>query len=296
MPLRPTNDAWNFPHLVWFGPADEAPTCPSHLLHQFTRYRDLIVPDASCKACTCSSSTGSCTPPSTFVAHAAVCDFVSGSVETPFTPPDAWDGACTAENAVPASLDCGGVPCVQSLDVGPLGKTDVGCAPSAPSTLPLPEPKWGEVALACEGLEDTGLSACEENEMCVPRADAGFRSCVFLDGDSVCPAEGYTERHVYYRTFTNTRTCTACTCGAVEGSACKAAVTAYTDDACDAFLLGTSISSDKGACIDMSPLGQSLGSKRVTNLMYAAGTCAPSGGELEGSAEPSGPVTFCCVP
>ncbi|HVK66935.1 MAG TPA: hypothetical protein VM694_20760 [Polyangium sp.] len=230
------------------------------------------------------------------MAHAAVCDFVSGSAETPFHPPDAWDGACTAENAVPASLDCGGVPCVQSLTVGKLGTTDVGCVPSAASTLPLPTPQWGEVAIACEGLEDTGLSACAEDEMCAPRVDEGFHACVVLDGDAICPVEGYTERHVYYRTFTNTRTCTACSCGDVEGSSCTAAVTAYKDDACDAFLLGTTISSDKGACIDMSPLGQPLGSKRVTDLKYSSGTCAPSGGTLEGVAEPSEPVTFCCVP
>ncbi|TKD09665.1 hypothetical protein [Polyangium fumosum] len=296
MPLRPTNYAWSFPHLVWFGPADMAPTCPGNLLHQFTRYRKLIVPAASCDACTCSSSTGSCTPPSTFVAHAAVCDLVSGAAETPFTSPDVWDGACTAENAVPASLDCGGVPCVQSLTVGKLGKTDGGCAPSAPSTLPLPEPHWGEAAVACEGLEDSGLAACADDEMCVPLANAGYQSCVFLEGDATCPIEGYTERHVYYRTFTNTRTCSVCSCGAVEGSACTAAVTAYKDDACGAFLLGTSVSSDKGACIDMSPAGQPLGSKRVTDLLYTSGTCAPSGGELEGVAEPSEPITFCCVP
>lgn len=295
VPLRPTDYAFSFPHMVWFGSEHEAPTCPGNLVHQFTRYRDLIVPPASCPSCTCAPSTGSCAPPSTFIAHAAACAG-DGAAETPFAPPDGWDGSCSAENAVPASLDCGGVPCVQSLTVDPLVKTDVGCEPSPPSTLPLPEPRWGEVAIACEGLEDTGLSACADDEMCVPLADQGFRYCVHFEGNVNCPVGGYSERHVYFRTFTNTRTCAECTCGAVEGSSCTGTVTAYKDDACGAFLLGTSISSVKGACIDMDPAGQPLGSKRVADLTYTTGTCVASGGELEGVAEPSGPYTFCCAP
>ncbi|MDI3289675.1 hypothetical protein [Polyangium sp. 15x6] len=296
VPLRPTDHPFTDPHHVWFGPADNPAACPSGLLPQFVRYAGLVVPDLACPECTCGASTGTCAPPSTFVAQAAVCDLASGSVETPFAPPDAWDGACTAENAVPADLDCGGVPCVQSLTIGPVQKLAESCAPTLPSTSPLPATPWEEVAVACEGLTGTAWAGCEMEEMCVPKAAPGFRYCVVVEGDVVCPTTGYSERHLFYRDKVDTRACAACSCGPVEGSACTATATVFKDDACSSFLLGTSVSSEEGACVDMSPKGQALASKRVADLTYHAGACAPSGGGPEGTAAPTGPVTFCCAP
>jgi hypothetical protein len=134
------------------------------------------------------------------------------------------------------------------------------------------------------------------DEMCVPTAAPAFKYCVSIEGDMACPEEGYTERHLFYRELVDTRKCEECSCGPVEGSLCTATATVFKDAKCSSFLLGTSISSEKGACVDMSPLGQALGSKQVTDLAYAPGSCAANGGGLSGTAEPTGPVTFCCVP
>ncbi|UQA55547.1 hypothetical protein [Polyangium aurulentum] len=295
VPIRPTDYAFSFPHQVWFGPASDPAACPPDVKSQFVRYKGLIVPPAECPACSCGPSTGSCAPPSSFVAHAALCNAPPGAVETPFPPPDAWDGTCTAENAVPADLDCGGVPCIQSITVGPLGKTDDGCEATGTATTPLPEPTWESIAVACEGVMPQGWGGCAQDEMCVPKADPGFGQCVFIDGDFSCPTEGYTQRFLYYRDFESDRKCTDCTCGAVEGSACTATATIYKDEACGAFLTGTSINADDEACLEMNP-GQALGSKQVTDFAYLPGVCMASGGELEGTAKEVDPVTFCCVP
>jgi hypothetical protein len=225
-----------------------------------------------------------------------MCNAPPGATETPFPPPAAWDGACTAENAIPAGLDCGGVPCVQSITVGPLGKTDDGCVGSGNGTTALPPPSWELRAVACEGVMAQGWGGCAQDEMCVPKADPGFQQCVFIDGDFSCPTEGYTERFLYYRGLENDRKCTDCACGAVEGSVCTATATIYKDQACGAFLTGTSVSSEKETCQEMNPTGQALGSKLVTDFAYLPGVCMASGGELEGTAEAVDPVTFCCVP
>ncbi|MDI1428202.1 hypothetical protein [Polyangium sorediatum] len=296
VPLRPTDYSFTDPHHVWFGPAQNPAACASGMLPQFVRYAGLVVPPLACPDCTCGASTGACAPPSTFVAQAAICDLAAGSVETSFAPPDAWDGACTAENAVPADLDCEGAPCIQSIAIGPVQKLGESCAPTPPSTLPIPATSWEEVAIACEGLTGMAWAGCEMDEMCVPKAAPGFHYCVAAEGDVVCPTTGYSERHLFYRNKVDTRTCAACSCGPVEGSSCTATATVFKDDACGVFLLGTSISSEEGACVDMSPEDRALGSKRVTDFMYDPGACAASGGGPEGTATPTGPVTFCCEP
>ncbi|UQA61834.1 hypothetical protein [Polyangium aurulentum] len=297
VPLRPTDYAFSFPHQVWFGPASNPAACPSEVKNQFVRFKGLVVPPTECLACSCGPSTGSCAPPSSFVAHAAECNSPPGAAETPFPPPAAWDGTCTAENAVPADLDCGGVPCVQSITVGPLEKTDDGCAAQGGNgTMPLPEPSWELVAVACEGVMAQGWGGCAQDEMCVPEADPGFQQCVFIDGDVSCPTQGYTQRFLYYRTFVNDRHCTECACGPVEGSVCTATAAIYKDQACGSLLAGGSVSSEKDACHDMNPTGQAVGSKQVTDFAYLPGVCMESGGELEGTAAPADPVTFCCSP
>jgi hypothetical protein len=203
---------------------------------------------------------------------------------------------CTAENAVPAGLDCGGVPCVRSITVGPLGKTDDGCvAQGGNGATALPPPSWESVAVACEGVMAQGWGGCEQDEMCVPKAGPGFRQCVFIDGDVLCPTQGYTERHLYYRGFESDRHCTDCACGPVEGSVCSATATVYKDQACGAFVTGTTINSVEERCVEMNP-GQALGSKLVTDFAYLPGVCMTSGGELEGTAQAVDPVTFCCKP
>jgi hypothetical protein len=140
-----------------------------------------------------------------------------------------------------------------------------------------------------------GWGGCAQDEMCVPKAGPEFRQCVFIDGDVLCPTQGYTERHLYYRGFESDRHCTDCACGPVEGSVCTATATIYKDQACGAFLAGTSIDSGDEKCLEMTP-GQALGSKLVTDFAYLPGVCMASGGELEGTAKAVDPVTFCCVP
>jgi hypothetical protein len=60
-------------------------------------------------------------------------------------------------------------------------------------------------------------------------------------------------------------------------------------------LLTASLTSSGTTCVDLVPAGVPLGSKTLTALAYQPGSCAPSGGELSGSVEPTGAATFCCL-
>jgi hypothetical protein len=59
--------------------------------------------------------------------------------------------------------------------------------------------------------------------------------------------------------------------------------------------LTVSLSSAGPACGDLADAGLPLGSKAITDLAYDAGACAPSGGGVVETVEPSGPSTFCCL-
>ena len=48
-------------------------------------------------------------------------------------------------------------------------------------------------------------------------------------------------------------------------------------------------------CVDLAS-GTALGSKTAELLVYEAGTCEPSGGEVIGEPLTEVPVTFCCIP
>jgi hypothetical protein len=134
--------------------------------------------------------------------------------------------------------------------------------------------------------------------MCIPSPEPPpeFRVCVMKDGDVPCEGERYVERHVFYRDYEDTRGCTPCGCGSVEGSLCTASVSIFTDAACTTPLVsGYPVSSLKPPCLDLTPPGQTLGSKSMSNVTYNPGICQPTGGEPQGDAQPVTPATFCCV-
>jgi hypothetical protein len=121
-----------------------------------------------------------------------------------------------------------------------------------------------------------------------------FSMCIYHEADVSCP-DAYPDKHLVYAGFDDQRACSPCACSAPVGSSCSAALSVFKDGACSVPLLSAPISSSKSACFDLVPAGLPLGSKTVTALAYAAGTCVPSGGEASGTVEAAGPSTFCCL-
>ncbi len=140
------------------------------------------------------------------------------------------------------------------------------------------------------------LTCSDPGQTCVPAAaPPDFSMCIYHPGDVSCP-DAYPDKHLVYAGFDDQRTCSPCACSAPLGSSCTALLSVFKDGTCYVPLLGSlPISSSGPSCIDLVPAGLPLGSKTVTALTYASGTCLPSGGEAAGTIEASGPATFCCL-
>jgi hypothetical protein len=294
VPLGPLG--WSMPALLWTGKESEAPACPSRAPVQgYEGHADLNAPSV-CGACQCDSPSGSCALPTTLTAAAATCAGDGPNVKhTPFNAPAGWTGACTTLDAIQAGVPCPGGFCVQSLTIAPLTLMESGCKASM-GPVPTDGPAtWGTYARACLGA---AYPACSNpGEVCTPSSEPpppGFKQCIYREGDRDCPFP-YPDKHLFYDAFDDMRMCTPCTCGAPAGSTCTATVAAYKDNACTMQITANLVGSAQPLCVDVLP-GSGLGSKSAGAVTYTPGTCQPDGGQPMGSADPSGPSTFCCLP
>jgi hypothetical protein len=212
---------------------------------------------------------------------------------TSFDAPAGWSGACTAANPIAANQKCNGVNCVQSLTVAPLALTEAACGISVdPVAAKLPF-TWGTEARSCHGV---AYGPCATpDEVCAPAAEPGFAQCLVQKGDNACP-DRYTDRHVLYGGFSDTRECTPCACSAPVGGTCTAQLSVFKDNACSTLSSINGLSSTGPTCFDILPSGQTLGSKLAEAPVYAPGVCQASGGEPMGQVLPEGPSTYCCLP
>jgi hypothetical protein len=293
LPLGPAD--WLGPALLWMGNQEsEAPECPpaSPVGSTFV-FNDLNAPKI-CDTCKCDAPSGSCALPVTLTAAASAC--VGDGPNIPHTSFDAstgWSGSCTAASAIPANQKCNGVNCVQSLTIAPLTLMEAPCAVTAePVASKLPY-TWGAVARTCHG---SAFGPCgSPAEVCAPPAPPGFEQCLVHDGDRECP-DSYSQKHVFYYGFEDTRACTPCACSTPIGSTCSAFVSVFKDGACSAPVVAATVDATGSACLDVMPSGQALGSKLATAPVYVPGVCQVSGGEPVGTAVPAEPATFCCLP
>jgi hypothetical protein len=286
---------WEGPALLWLGAEGNVPACPNDApIGASLGHADLVTPSASCTACTCSPSSGSCAPPLVITTSAATCA-AGGAPARTFSPPPDWDGNCTAFDPIVASDFCNGAPCTVSLTAGPLLVTDTGCTPSIPA-LSSSTPTWTTAALACSGAYSVG--GCGSLALtCGPSAaqSPGFAVCISQQGTNDCPAS-YPVKHLVYSSFTDARGCAPCTCGASDGS-CSAKLDVYPDGTCTPpdSPFGVALTSAGPSCAAINPPGSALGSKMIATLAYHPATCPPDGGQLVGDVEPSGAATFCCL-
>lgn len=290
-------DGWSDPQLLWTGAAAAAPPCPAGA--PVVAYEGQLDPTApnACGACTCAPPAGSCALPATMTANDAPCEQLTGSTgQLPFDPPSPWDGTCTTNDAIPgATTPCGsagGSPCVASISIGALVLSETACAPAVQPVAGDGPAPVGTFARACKAAVATGCDG--EEGVCLP-ATSGFAPCIHHAGDVGCPGSfsPYTDRHVFYGSLDDTRSCTPCACGAPTGSACSALISVYSD-ACTTLLDATTITATAPLCLDVPP-GSALASKAATAATYTPGACPPSGGVATGMAVESLPSTFCCL-
>ncbi|MFT3767532.1 MAG: hypothetical protein QM820_18920 [Minicystis sp.] len=216
---------------------------------------------------------------------------------TAFDPPAGWDGGCTSNDPVPAGQICGAGPCVQSITIAPLTVSEGGCAPAM---LPVPKDattSWKTFARSCRSA--TPGTCADSGQACLPEIPTGFRACVYHEGDVDCSGPAlapYTEKHVFYAGFEDTRACSPCICGDPAGGTCTAELSIHADGACASFpVVAVLADASKATCHDVIA-GSALGSKKASEPVYTPGACAPSGGEAMGAAAPIKPSTYCCIP
>ncbi len=293
VPLGPTE--WSGPTLLWMSKnGEEPPECPSSASVKGSLvFADLNAPNG-CGDCTCEAPSGSCALATTVTAAASPCaGNEPGVPHTSFDAPAGWNGACTDENPISVNQKCNGAACVQSLTIAPLTLTEAPCAASTtPVASKLPY-LWGAAARTCRGA---AVGSCATDiEVCTPPAPSGFEQCLLQKGENECPST-YPIRHVFYKDFTDTRSCTPCACSAPVGSTCTAFISAFKDSGCSSPIVAGTVDATGSACFDILPSGQALGSKLATEPVYAPGLCQVSGGEAIGEAVPEEPSTFCCLP
>lgn len=275
--------------LLWFGDEIDAPACPENAAGLgYEGHGDPSALPLPCGACSCAPTAVTCGLPAGITVSAAPCG--DGGSPAPFDGPAAWDGGCTAYDAV----DSG----VGSLTLAPLVVNESGCTPAQapPGAM---SGLWSTFARAC--TSSAGGTCPSTGETCSPAISDTFRRCVFFlaEGDVECPSASlgpYTEKHVFFASADDTRQCSSCDCAAGPGT-CSAVLSVYADSACGGVPLDIPVTSATSAmplCSDLP--GSALGSKSVRLAKSTPGTCQPTGGKSIGMVIPSMPSTFCCLP
>jgi hypothetical protein len=114
--------------------------------------------------------------------------------------------------------------------------------------------------------------------------------CIFMSGDVACPSGLYVTKHVAYGGLADTRTCTGCGCGAPSGGTCKGALQPQTTAPCAA----NAVVTDVPLPAMCASVGQALSFTYQASV--SGGQCVVQQGTPTGSASPTNPTTFCCLP
>jgi hypothetical protein len=110
---------------------------------------------------------------------------------------------------------------------------------------------------------------------------------VYVDGDATCPA-GFTERLDTAEDATDTRACSACTCGSLAGT-CTGRIDIV--DRCSGLpILYASVAF--GGCTPAA----AYASPRASGNYTPNGSCPPSSVSPTGAATPTAVRTVCCAP
>jgi hypothetical protein len=167
------------------------------------------------------------------------------------------------------------------------------CAPSGGDLVVVDT--WTQIADLC--TVPTG-GQCGASMQCLPRGGGSYAgyACAYMPGDQTCPA-GYDARTVVYgeNDFTDTRSCSACTC-TVGTPQCVGAEYEFFDDG---LCIEGSTKVNSTSCKDLSSTINAFWpawSYRKRSDPVVTGSCAPVGGTPAGALTVKSGVglTVCC--
>jgi len=260
-------------------PAQDAPPCPAGLAAR-TEFEAPSGP-AQCTTCTCG---GTCTPPVlTCWPGSEKCDG-GGSAD--------WtsaleDGACHDPTSLLGNNDR--LSCKITAPAMPIPSGSC-----KPSSVDFPNKQtWQTRIDACGGNGSAG--SCGAGKVCIPvgASTTGASFCVRSDGDLPCPA-GWDKAIHGYRDGTDTRTCTACSCGAGDTTCGDGGYTFYDAPLCVAASATDSAAVSAMQCTDLSTeIAAGMGSAQAT-VPKPKSTCPAGGGAAIGVVTPGNPITYCC--
>jgi hypothetical protein len=141
-----------------------------------------------------------------------------------------------------------------------------------------PPPTYVDHAIGCA---PKSLGKGCENGVCAPKVSGPFGSatCIYQTGQTMCPS-GYAKSQVVMTSFTDTRACNTCGCGAASHR-CNVDVRFHGNAACSDDLGGVS-----DVCFDPNGVG--------FIEVIEESPCNAQGGGQGGGVVASQPVTVCC--
>jgi hypothetical protein len=270
-PAVPSVPGWQGPYTLFAGAPGAPSQCdPSNSQPAFTGYDGLSAANPTC-SCSCSAPAGgACSmPPVTFFSDVCV---------------------TTCGSAVPLAGCVASPTACPNFKVGDSTPDGGSCAASATPTPPAVT--WAEGAQVCRPPQGAVQGSCTSGELCLSEGSGAF--CIMQAGMVTCPPGDYAVSHVYYSGTTDTRACSACTCGPASGASCSFGGGPlgfpYLDPMCATAPTGALV---LDSCI-VIPTVKAVELK-ATPMLLDAGSCAPSGGVASGTATPAQPTTLCCT-
>ncbi|MBW2526300.1 MAG: hypothetical protein JRI23_19115, partial [Deltaproteobacteria bacterium] len=267
---------WEGPYAVYLGPAAATPPDCSGPWSSHDDYGiGIQIPQAQCTSCSCSTPDVQCSLPTTTLYAYNGCN--SGDEIQVLTP--TGDGVCLPLSTTYVEA----VGTVASVDQGSSCTASGGNYTAAPVT-------WNQTLRVCRG--DLVLGGCGGQQVCAPLEDTSFSRCILRAGIRVCPAP-YTSRTEFYATFTDTRACTTCTCGAPSNVQCDGVTELFDEPGCGSAPIEAYSAMDRCDGGDLPDITN--GSFRYL-AFNSSGSCSSQGGQLTGTATEADVTTLCCLP
>lgn len=256
----------------WSGPlfvSTGGRPCTAPSVSPFTGHQGLTSP-AECHGCACEPSVANC-------AH-VLFDFGK-------------DSSCDGQIGLPPTQcvnDGGSIASVGAAT--PVNQASFCVASKASAPLP-DEVTWGTDYTACVPPPPNSTnSACGTTETCFPDSPGSGAVCVYLSGaDNVCVGE-YKAKQVVYTDVVDKRTCDPCCAGEQAlGVQCAGVVQTFTAPDCAGapfHTVNTNVGCSTGNGTQIASVKYTPGS---------LGTCNAGAVKALGAAQPTGPITICCL-
>ncbi len=275
---------WTGPSVVYMGSSSATPpACAGdYPTTGALANTNLDIPSASC-GCACTAQSGAtCTGSGTLENHGGstpACSYISPPTYTINT-------TCTV-------LGSGhGTSNYWRFDASGFNVSGGSC--STLPTISVPTPNYQTDVISCHGAIEGGT--CVGDDVCIPIPAAPYESelCIWASGNVLCPSTStYTERFVYYTSFTDSRSCEACACGSPVGDCLNSSVTLMDNTSCTlSFMLGN-IPGDNTCTLGISG---SVTIMAAELSLDATASCIASVVSVVGDVTEQGPHTFCCLP